>query len=196
MSIDINRLESEDLKDCEKCLAEILDKSIKVDEVLVAKIGQMIKRASGYRTISIKLAEDLLFNVATIIEKEGPALPCKFGENAEFIDALVMIILDFKTRLSPEASTSLSFASHYCYELCVYMVVTLVETVPLLKVFVKTISEESLTSLFAALCSILPRDFLFVTQVYVVVLIELFAKSVAGNGFGGCLPNVSFLHES
>lgn len=161
----VNRLKSNDLQECLECLKEISEKRIHVDENLVTAVGMMLKNASNLRSIPMNLAENVLFAVGKTMENDEEAGVIKFSESALFIDSIVQIIADFGVRIKNSLKTHRPFGSHYCYELCVYIVVAMVETSSLLKIFLKTISSDNLSRLFEALCAVLVRDFLYVTQV-------------------------------
>lgn len=193
----LQRLESSDLQEFVRCLEEIQNEKIVVDDLLVTRVGLKLKNATSLRSVPMSLAENVLFAVGKIMEGDEMSFIDKFAANSTFIDAMAMIILDFNARLSPAAMKAGSpFASHYCYELCVYIVVGMVETSALLKIFLKVIPVETLRSVFYALCSIIPQDFLFITQVGCLMCFCNFAKCCTGNGSGNCLSHQPLLLEN
>ena len=160
------RLERDNAQACVKCLEEIQENKIEVNKEMVNSLGKMFQRFIQDSSIPVSLCESLLFHVGKIMECDGISFIDRFAECDVFVSAIAEIIVNFKERLVPTSdSHSSPFASHYSYELTVYILLAMLEKTALLKMFVRQVKPKVLTKMYAAMCVILVQDFLFITQV-------------------------------
>ena len=121
--------------------------------------------------IPVEYSEKLLTGIGNLMEVNSDIDSLiRFAKCSSFVESLVGIVsaFEFKLTLGQSQTTSASsFANHKCFELTLFMLLGLLEKTPILKAFVKNNRVEILQSLLSGIGTVIVRDHLYLSQVYI-----------------------------
>jgi hypothetical protein len=169
MSAKLNRF-SEDIIICQKELTALVKGRQPVDNLLVEQLSSMVEMFTNESFIPVEYSEKLLTGIGNLMEihSDNENVYVLFARSSNFIGSLVGIVNAFECRLTlgqSQTTNPSSFSSHYCYELTLFMLLGLLDKTSILKAFVKSSSVDMLHSLLRSIGTIMPRDYLYLTQV-------------------------------
>jgi len=165
-----------DILSCQKELTALVKGKKDVSGELVEQISQMVMTFAHDSFIPVEYSEKLLTGIGNFMEihSEDERSYVAFAKSSQFIEALVGIVNAFECRLTlgqSQTTNTSSFASHCCYELTLFMLLGLLDKTQILRAFVKSVSVDVLHSLLTAIGTIIVHDYLYLTQVWLILAI-------------------------
>lgn len=156
--------------DVSACMQELDTLADAGERGTVDEIQKMLLKFTSTASIPVEDAEKLLTGVGNLMcGSSVEEVLVQFAANADFVGVLTTIVCDYARIISPPSPgkpiSRTSFSSHCCYELSLFMLLPLVNTTRILKIFMRSTAPTDIRRLIEGICSVIQADDLHLTQV-------------------------------